>query len=191
MEWENDDSIKPYLQAPKGLFEETPPMTRFNESDIESWFKSASKPKNEIVAFAEPANVEPSMPTNVITPQTDDAQVQQQVAINKVLIPLLMSPATHHEFVGRIAEVCSQTEDKEAFVNNDPLLKAMTTATDSYGRPIFSTRDKAREFLRLIAYPNRQTHYTVPKSLYRAINQMQPMKFSPLMKRELQSMSKY
>lgn len=194
MTWEYDHDVTPFVQQPKGLFEQATPMTRFNEADIESWFEPTSKPKNEVVAFAEPevpATVEPSLPTNVIAPQTDEAQVQQQVAINKALIPMLQSPVTFNEFIGRAAELATQTEDKEVLVNNEPLVKAMTMATDTYGRPIFSTREKARDFLRLIAYPNRQTHYTVPKSLYRAINQMQPMKFSPLMKRELQSMSKY
>ena len=83
----------------------------------------------------------------------------------------------------------------EKATNKDVLIEGMTNlvsdARDANGNKLFNTRDKARDFLRTLAYPKTRDHYKVPKSLYRAMNHIDPVKLSPLMKRTLKSMSRF
>ena len=74
----------------------------------------------------------------------------------------------------------------------EQLAPLVNNLRDENGNKVFKDITKTRDFLRLLAYPNSRDNYHVPKSLYRSISHVGRIsKVSPLMKRELNSMSRY
>lgn len=85
--------------------------------------------------------------------------------------------------------VFDKVENKDAVVEG--LTNIFADMRDEFGNKIFNSRDKARSFLRLLAYPNTRNMYNVPKSFFRAFSKTQASKLSPLMKRTVKSLNRF
>lgn len=124
-------------------------------------------------------------------------QIDQQMAdfINEENKKVKMSNPTYPTILDPMNFALTLLAPLEKASNKDILIEGMTNlvsdARDAHGNKLFNTRDKARDFLRTLAYPKTRDHYKVPKSLYRAMNHIDPVKLSPLMKRTLKSMSRF
>lgn len=113
-------------------------------------------------------------------------QIKSEVVQNNQSFPMVEP----NLFMFSLLDVLNKVEN-----NKDAIIDGMTdmvaNATDGNGEKLFNSREKAKEFLRLLAYPNTRGNYPIPKSLYRSLNKVQAFKLTPLMKRQLNAMNRF
>lgn len=118
-----------------------------------------------------------------------DEQLPALIADARAEVIKAIDPSDVTKAAMAAVSVFDKVENKDAMVEG--LTNIFTDMRDEFGNKIFNSRDKARSFLRLLAYPNTRNTYNVPKSFFRSFSKIQSTKFSPLMKRTLKSLSRF
>lgn len=118
-----------------------------------------------------------------------DEQLPALIADARAEVIKAIDPSDVTKAAMAAVSVFDKVENKDAVVEG--LTNIFADMRDEFGNKIFNSRDKARSFLRLLAYPNTRNTYNVPKSFFRSFSKIQSTKFSPLMKRTLKSLSRF
>jgi len=118
-----------------------------------------------------------------------DEQLPALIADARAEVIKAIDPSDVTKAAMAAVSVFDKVENKDAVVEG--LTNIFGDMRDEFGNKIFNSRDKARSFLRLLAYPNTRNTYNVPKSFFRSFSKIQSTKLSPLMKRTLKSLSRF